>query len=537
MIIYVLDENFRKIDILRKFTFAQYNDQFRGIGSFTINARIVKENLYLMNKDKQFYILFDRRIIGVVDQVSRDSDGQYEKTIVITGRLSTVLFSNRVINGTLSYKGYTYDYVKTLIEEYITKNPKSTRYVDIEVDLGGTEGENKLKSRCSSIDKQVTGGYLWDEIYPILEQDQLGLSFVPVGDNLIADPVNGIKQWKLTILAGVDRTKENKEGNVPVIFSQSLSNIERTAYATNRTNYKNVAYVAGEGEGKDRKWYEVFTDDSGKTESGWERRELWIDARDVQSEEGGTESDYEEMIQQRADEKFSEARIVETYSATIIEANKQYQLGVHYNKGDFVTIVDDELGISIDVQITEITKSVEGNSEIVDVGYVYGTVKEDILNRVDKIEGKIEATQNDIKYIERELDKKQSDFENKLSKKEDLQKRVNNSSSVYFKDGYDCHLHAADTPASDVVVTLSKNYKPRGGKVAVSGWCQNKSNGEFYPCVGRINSDGSWAYLSAMTSFGMTDVYYIYNKSEGISRVSNFNVWLSGSWATNTNGN
>lgn len=125
-------------------------------------------------------------------------------------------------------------------------------------------------------------------------------------------------------------------------------------------------------------------------------------------------------------------------------------------------------------------------------------------------------------------------LEDEMDNKETTQKRTN--SGCFYKDGYDCHLHSADTPASDVVKTLSTNYRPRGGVVTVSGWCKNKSNGGFYPCVGRINSDGSWSYLSAMTDFGMTDVYYIYNKSEGTNKLSNFNVWLSGTWATNTNG-
>lgn len=408
MLIYVLDEKFRKIDLLRKYTFVQYTDQLRDLGSFTINARIVKENLYLLDKNKQFYILFDRKLVGVVETVSRDSDGQYEKTITVNGRMVLVLFSSRVINGTLKYKGYTYDYVKTMIEEYITKDASSKRYVDITINLGGTERETKLENRCSIIGKQVTGGYLWDEMQPVLEQDQLGITLIPVGDTLVADSANGIEEWELSIIPGNDRTKGNTEGNVPIVFSQSLSNIERTSYSVKRANYKNVAYVAGEGEDEDRKWYEVYSDDSEQNKTGWQRKELWIDARDVQSEAEGnalTDAEYEEAIEQRANEKFSEAKVSEMYSGTIIEANKQYKLGVDYDKGDFVTIIDDELGITIDVQITEITKSVEGSREIVDVGYVYGTVKRDVPNRVDKIESEVESTKNDIKYIEREVGK------------------------------------------------------------------------------------------------------------------------------------
>ena len=57
--------------------------------------------------------------------------------------------------------------------------------------------------------------------------------------------------------SGTDRRVKNKEGNEAIIFSQSLSNISRTAYTKDSESYKNVAYVAGEGEGTDRKWYEL----------------------------------------------------------------------------------------------------------------------------------------------------------------------------------------------------------------------------------------------------------------------------------------
>ena len=47
----VLDRNLKKIDILRKYTFSQYVKEFRDIGTFKINAQLIDENLYLLNKE------------------------------------------------------------------------------------------------------------------------------------------------------------------------------------------------------------------------------------------------------------------------------------------------------------------------------------------------------------------------------------------------------------------------------------------------------------------------------------------------------
>lgn len=408
----ILDENLKKVDILRKYTFVQYNDKFREVGTFKINARIVQENLYLLDRTKEFYVLFDGTVFGKVENVKRESDSEYEQTIVLSGRLGLLLFTKRVIAGTIKFKGNTAQFVKDVIYNEIVKDQRSKRYVNIDIQY---DDETYLTSFCSLIDKQVTGGYVWDSVQSVLEQDKLGLYFVPIVEtehipSWGTEPTN-ISKWKLTISAGKDRTKGNTKGNVPVVFSQSLSNIARTDYELDTQKYCNVAYVAGEGEEEQRKWYEVYAKEEtargieGKT--GWKRNELWIDARDIQStdEEGNeiAEAEYETLIKQRADEKFTDNAVEESYTATLTEANKQYTYGVDYILGDLVTVIDDELGISIDVQITGVTKSTEGVREIVDIDFTYGKVNRDPTEQIKNIGGLIEKNNNDIVYIENKI--------------------------------------------------------------------------------------------------------------------------------------
>lgn len=125
-----------------------------------------------------------------------------------------------------------------------------------------------------------------------------------------------------------------------------------------------------------------------------------------------------------------------------------------------------------------------------------------------------------------------------LATKEPTQKRGqwNSGGSTYYtKCGYTCFLHASSETAESVVKTLSSPYRPKYS-VSVSGWCRNESNSTFYPCLGSINNDGTWSYLSALNSLSMTTPYYIYHKNDGINKLKNFLVWLTGAWATNTNG-
>lgn len=113
----------------------------------------------------------------------------------------------------------------------------------------------------------------------------------------------------------------------------------------------------------------------------------------------------------------------------------------------------------------------------------------------------------------------------------------NRGNTTYlYKIGYACYLHTGGTDASDVVKTLASAYRPRRA-VTVSGWCRNKSNDRYFPCMGVVNTDGTWSYIAALTSLNTDNgLYFIYNKSDGTNRLSNFGVWIHGAWATNTNG-
>ena len=406
----VLNRNLKKIDILRKYTFSQYVKEFRDIGTFKINAQLIDENLYLLNKEEQFYFLFDGNVFGVMESAVKTGDEEFGKVIEIQGRLAPVLFTKRIVYGTLVFKGNTSQYVRELVYRNIVEDKKSDRYMNINIQY---ENAVDLSKMCSKVNKRVTGGYLWDEMQPAMEQDNMGIFFNPIVTT--EKEVDGVKtnisEWELIISIGTDRRRGNKKGNVPVVFSQSLSNIERTEYTNETKNYRNISYIAGEGESDSRKWYmmEINSDVKKGDKKGFGRSELWIDARDIQSEkEDGTtitEKEYETLIKQRANEKASENTMEESYTSTIIEENKQYVYGKDYNLGDLVTVQDDVLGIVVDAQITQVTKTVQGSSEIIDIAFTYGKINREPVEQIKRTEKRVEKTENEIKYLESRITK------------------------------------------------------------------------------------------------------------------------------------
>jgi hypothetical protein len=399
----ILDDTMCIVDILRKYEYSQYELKAREIGKFTINAMLDKENLYLMDKTKNYYVLLDDDVFGVIESVKRESDSETSKVFTIKGSLALKLLEYRIIKGQVTFKGKSYKYIEELVKQNLIMSDDENRNVALAVEF---EDEERLKQICSTVDKQVTGGSLWDEISEVAEADKLRITLKPNVGAINTEHPQNIDGWTLIIGAGEDRTRHRANNAVStVMFSQSLSNIANTDYIVDRSKLRNTVYIAGEGEGADRKWYniDVNSDITFGERTGWNRRELWVDARDVQSEQDNvtlTDAEYEEIMKQRADEKAKDNDLSEEYTATVTDITKQYTYKKDYNIGDFVTIADEELGMEFDAQITNVIVTRQDDREIIDLEFTYGLRIKDIIEESETAIKKIEENNVNVKYIE-----------------------------------------------------------------------------------------------------------------------------------------
>lgn len=422
--LWIFNENLRRVGSLRKYEMAQWNNKFRDIGTFSINARYVDENLFLLDKTKTYYVLLymsnDKtksdswntlhNVFGKIEKVSKENeeDADYPSTIKIEGRLMPFLFSKRVIAGTFDYKNMELiAYVTDLITRCFEKNTE--RYVDMNISY---QKDNKVYED-TLITKQITGGQLWEEMSDYFEQYKLGIVIAPkinktfellsvYGEHLSG--LSNVAGFEVLIKTGVDRTRGN--GLNTVIFSKSLSNIKRASYSYDSESDMNVAYIAGEGEGAERKWYEIQKDSENK-KSAWNREELWIDARDIQSEGEDdttlTDEEYNKLIEQRAYEKFQENAVMDEYSATVNEHNQRYVYMRDYDLGDWATIQDRDLGIEIDAQIVEVTTTLQNNETINDITFEYGKANKIEIKDIRTISASVEEISNNVKYIDKKI--------------------------------------------------------------------------------------------------------------------------------------
>ena len=130
-----------------------------------------------------------------------------------------------------------------------------------------------------------------------------------------------------------------------VVFSRDFDNLISYDRIKSHRQIKNVALVAGEGEGTDRKTAIV------NDVAGLDRRELFVDAREISTNDGEVSlADYEKQLQAKGIEKLQELSIDNSIDADI--DTRMYKYPVDYEVGDYIKIVDYR-GISHTAQITE----------------------------------------------------------------------------------------------------------------------------------------------------------------------------------------
>ena len=201
---------------------------------------------------------------------------------------------------------------------------------------------NSTQGRGEKIAFETRYKVLSDELETISKTSRLGW-------NIKFDYKN--KRFIFESLVGIDRTV-NQADVPPMIFSRRYDNILELEYTKDVSEYKNCAIVAGQGEGSNREI--VIVNDNL---SGQDRKELFVDARDI---EDGTN------LADRGKSKLAENTIIESFEATI--DTESYR--VEWDLGDFVTILDDEIGVISDTQIVEVVEIYEDG--ILSVEPVFG---------------------------------------------------------------------------------------------------------------------------------------------------------------------
>lgn len=331
MLLYVLNADREIIDTVEVFKSLIWTTRFQATGDFELVLPASIKNFELF-KNGKFLVRVDRPTQGMlIKNIQLQTDIENGDYLTVTGKSLSSLLEQRIIWEQTIVEGTPEECINDLVAFNLAYFASQDRFIE-PLTLGEyTESENTMKA-------QYTGDNLAETIQSICKAYGLGYT-------VDVDFQYGTF-FTFRILHGLDRTS-NQNKNPRVIFSSEFDNLLKTSYVLNTDNYKNVAKVAGEGEGTDRK---TVTVGEGV---GIDRYEIFVDARDISSNEGEiNEEDYSKQLIERGLEKLSEHKVVETIEGEA-EPLINYKFGEDYDIGDIVEVIN-EYGISITARITEV---------------------------------------------------------------------------------------------------------------------------------------------------------------------------------------
>lgn len=335
MEVLIMDEKFRQVCLIDTFESLIWTERYNGCGNFEIYT---PTDMTLMTMIRQDYYawLKESDQVMIIEEVQISTEVETGGHLTISGRSLESLLDRRIIWQQTVLNGNLQNGIKKLINENVISPSIADRKI------AGFVFQDSIDPAVTdlTIRAQYTGDNLYETIETICKIYHLGFQVMLDGQN----------RFVFTLYAGTDRSYD-QSGNPYVVFSPKFENIINSNYLESKKTLKNVTLVAGEDEGQSRKTRIVG---GGKDLA---RRELYTDARDLQSEtsEGKlTDAEYNAQLDQRGLEMLSGCQLTKTFEGQV-EATQTFVYGKDFHKGDIVQIVN-EYGIESKVRVIEIVR-------------------------------------------------------------------------------------------------------------------------------------------------------------------------------------
>jgi len=361
MELYIFDRDLNFQGILESFFSLRWIRRYSKCGEFELHCSLTPETLELLQRENVI-LKKDDLEAGYIEYRNLKHDRQGKEILVIKGKFLTGYLGRRIIWGIENLSTTAELAMRQLINNHAINPANTDRKIDM-LTLGD------LKGYTNNIDKQVSYKNLLETVEEISSTDGLGI-------RTLLDIEN--KQMIFDIYEGLNRTAEQSE-NAPAIFSREFENVLEQEYTDSFNNYRNTVLVAGEGEGVEREFVAIVNG------QGLDRYELFIDARDLQSEIDGTTipiEEYREILKNRGISKLSEYKEIQTFESKInLRSNLTYKYD--FDLGDIVTCTSKKWGITVDTRITEIEEVYEESG--FDVNITFGNSIPTLIDKIKQV--------------------------------------------------------------------------------------------------------------------------------------------------------
>lgn len=374
MQLYIFSLDFEFLGIVEEINDIEWiRDYYRG-GDFTLNAKVNQMNIELLKKDR--IVIKDRDFSEpmIIEYRQLDENDDGDEGLMVTGQsLATRILNSRVSIGRQIEKG-TADKVmeNILLTQSNYSSNVNRHFPSLVVD------RFEKPEFTDIIEHNTMYKTLYEDFEEICMANQCGYK---------VSYRHEAKQFFFKVYKGLDVSDS-------VLFSIDFDNLKNQTYIDSNDNYKNVAIVAGQGEELNRDLTIVNNDKY----SGFDRREVFIDARDIEQDTkpGTDDNGYEvdipihnganaiKLLTNRGNEKLAELCPVNSFDAQLVENNYKYK--EDFDLGYLVTVRNKNWDVEFKQRITRIVESYSeyGKDIKVTFGQELPTVQEKLRQRIKR---------------------------------------------------------------------------------------------------------------------------------------------------------
>ncbi|MEA0563488.1 siphovirus ReqiPepy6 Gp37-like family protein [Lysinibacillus irui] len=321
-----------------------FNRSWHGIGAIELRINrhmkyantLLKDNLILIGTDLNKVFIIKHR------EIELDENGKITENWLIKGYALKSIVAQRI---TIPPNDTSHDNksgsTETVMKHYVNNHL-----------INPVDSRRRISQLIIAPDKQRGVHVDYSSRYKNVAEEVSTLSLTSgLGWDVTLDIRN--KKWVFDVVGGKNLIA-GQSLNPPVIFSPQFESLKSLQYTQSELNYKNVAIVAGQGEGVDRRVIEVLGNNAG---TAINRHEVFIDARDVAETDDEDHPLPEEQIikalTDRGKQNLQEL-MQEEYLEGQILTNSPFKYQKDYDLGDVTTIQNNDWGITMDARITEI---------------------------------------------------------------------------------------------------------------------------------------------------------------------------------------
>lgn len=325
-----------------------FTRRWHEVGEFELRINRYKRHTELLQRGNLIMLGSHRNKVGIIRhrEIELDENGKKTENWLVKGIALKGVVAQRI---TVPPVGDSHDRASGSAETVMK------HYVNNHI-VNPVDAKRKIDMIVLAVDIQRGSSISWESRFKKLDDELIEISKVSgLGWDVTLDFSS--KTWIFDVYEGRNLTVNQTE-NPPVIFSPQFESLKQLSFVESDLNYRNFGYIAGQGEGADRRVVEV-----GEAE-GLSRIETFIDARDISEQDEDQlplpESEIIAKLQQRGQQKLSEFT-QDFFLEGQILTNSPFKYEIDYDLGDIVTIQNREWGVTRDARITEIKEIYEQN--------------------------------------------------------------------------------------------------------------------------------------------------------------------------------